>query len=111
MIPGITTGRRRFSDLSEQEVLALAISNEEDDARIYRQYAQRLREEYPEVQIRSFPPAVVLALREAYERLLAKQAASDPLAQEIIRSLESYRETVRDWTLMSDRAFLETVTD
>lgn len=47
MIPGITSGRRRFSDLSEQEVLALAISNEEDDARIYRQYAQRLREEYP----------------------------------------------------------------
>ncbi len=47
MIPGISSGRRRFSDLSEQEVLALAISNEEDDARIYRQYAQRLREEYP----------------------------------------------------------------
>jgi erythrin-vacuolar iron transport family protein len=47
MIPGLTTGRRRFSDLSEQEVLALAISNEEDDARIYRQYAERLREEYP----------------------------------------------------------------
>jgi len=47
MIPGITSGRRRFSDLSEQEVLALAISNEEDDARIYRQYAERLREDYP----------------------------------------------------------------
>jgi len=47
MIPGLSSGRRRFSDLSEQEVLALAISNEEDDARIYRQYAQRLREEYP----------------------------------------------------------------
>lgn len=47
MIPGITSGRRRFSDLSEQEVLALAISNEEDDARIYRQYAERLRAEFP----------------------------------------------------------------
>ncbi|SMH47553.1 iron exporter MbfA [Maritimibacter sp. HL-12] len=47
MIPGLTTGRRRFSDLSEQEVLALAISNEEDDARIYRQYAEALREAYP----------------------------------------------------------------
>jgi rubrerythrin len=47
MIPGFTSGRRRFSDLSEQEVLALAISNEEDDARIYRQYAERLREEFP----------------------------------------------------------------
>ena len=40
--------RRRFRDLSEQEVLALAISSEEDDARIYRSYAERLRAEYPD---------------------------------------------------------------
>lgn len=40
------TQRRRFSDLSEQEVLALAISSEEDDARIYRSYAERLRGAY-----------------------------------------------------------------
>ncbi len=39
--------RRRFSDLSEQEILALAISSEEDDARIYRTYAERLRAEFP----------------------------------------------------------------
>lgn len=41
------TQRRRFSDLSEQEVLALAISSEEDDARIYRSYAEQLRAEFP----------------------------------------------------------------
>lgn len=41
------TNRRRFSDLSEQEVLALAISSEEDDARIYRSYAERLRSDFP----------------------------------------------------------------
>ena len=46
MIPGLTT-RRRFSDLSEQEILALAISSEEDDARIYRSYGERLRGEFP----------------------------------------------------------------
>jgi erythrin-vacuolar iron transport family protein len=46
MIPGLTS-RRRFSDLSEQEILALAISSEEDDARIYRSYAERLRNDYP----------------------------------------------------------------
>jgi len=46
MIPGFGQ-RRRFRDLSEQEILALAISSEEDDARIYRQYAERLREEFP----------------------------------------------------------------
>ena len=40
--------RKRFSDLNEQEVLALAISSEEDDARIYRSYADRLRPDYPD---------------------------------------------------------------
>ena len=41
-------GRKRFKDLSEQEVLALAISSEEDDARIYRGYAENLRAEFPD---------------------------------------------------------------
>ena len=40
-------GRKRFRDLTEQEILALAISSEEDDARIYRSFAQRLRADYP----------------------------------------------------------------
>jgi rubrerythrin len=47
MIPGVAH-RRQFKQLSEQEILALAISSEEDDARIYRWYAQRLRADYPQ---------------------------------------------------------------
>ena len=46
MIAGFSH-RRRFDDLSEQEVLALAISSEEDDAAIYRTYGQALRADYP----------------------------------------------------------------
>jgi len=46
MIPGFSY-RRSFSDLSEQEIIALAISSEEDDARIYRTYAEHLRQDYP----------------------------------------------------------------
>lgn len=42
-----TFNRKRFKDLTEQEVLALAISSEEDDARIYRGYAESLRTQYP----------------------------------------------------------------
>jgi rubrerythrin len=38
---------KQFSDLSEQEVLALAITNEEEDSRIYRGFAEGLREQYP----------------------------------------------------------------
>ncbi len=39
--------RRAFDSLSEQEILALAISSEEDDARIYLAYADQLRAAYP----------------------------------------------------------------
>jgi len=39
--------RKRFRDLTEQEIIALAISSEEDDARIYRGYAQHLRADFP----------------------------------------------------------------
>ncbi len=46
MLPALSY-RRRFADLSEQEVLALAISSEEDDARIYRSFAGRLRADAP----------------------------------------------------------------
>ena len=38
---------RDFSDLSERELLALAIANEEEDGRIYADYANELREDYP----------------------------------------------------------------
>ena len=38
---------KRFSDLSEQEILALAISNEDEDSRIYRGFAEGLRAQYP----------------------------------------------------------------
>jgi rubrerythrin len=41
-------GKRDFSSLSEQEILALAISCEEDDARIYQSYAEGLRDRFPQ---------------------------------------------------------------
>lgn len=40
-------GMKKFSELTEQEVLALAITNEEEDSRIYLNFAQRLRDDYP----------------------------------------------------------------
>src|SRR5579883_88962 len=39
---------RSFESLSEREILALAISQEEEDARIYDNFADGLRDRYPE---------------------------------------------------------------
>ena len=39
---------RAFNSLTEREVLALAISSEEEDGRLYADFAESLREEYPD---------------------------------------------------------------
>ena len=39
---------KRFADLNEQEILALAISNEDEDNHIYRSFADGLRSSYPD---------------------------------------------------------------
>jgi len=38
---------KSFADLNEQEILALAVSNEDEDNRIYRSFADALRDSYP----------------------------------------------------------------
>src|ERR1700756_778897 len=38
---------KRFKDLTEREILALAITSEEEDGRIYGEFADALRESYP----------------------------------------------------------------
>jgi rubrerythrin len=39
---------KKFSDLTEREVLAVAIASEEEDGRIYMSFAENLAERYPD---------------------------------------------------------------
>ena len=39
---------KKFSDLTEREVLTVAIASEEEDGRIYMSFAENLAERYPE---------------------------------------------------------------
>ena len=39
--------KKKFKDLTEREILALAIQNEEEDGRIFGEFADQLRESYP----------------------------------------------------------------
>src|SRR5262249_39373194 len=39
--------QKKFKDLTEKEILALAIQNEEEDGRIFGEFADALRETYP----------------------------------------------------------------
>ena len=39
---------RKFDDLSERELLALAIASEEEDGRIYADFAHQMRDNFPD---------------------------------------------------------------
>jgi erythrin-vacuolar iron transport family protein len=52
---------KRFKDLTEREILALAIASEEEDGRIYGEFADALRESYP-------------ATAEIFEEMRAEEA-------------------------------------
>jgi erythrin-vacuolar iron transport family protein len=44
---GLSHPPKKFRDLTEREILAVAISAEEEDARIYMTFAEDLDERYP----------------------------------------------------------------
>ena len=49
-------------------------------------------------------------MREANDRLLAQTAADNPLFREVLESQQAYLDKVRDWTMISDYAYLKSVT-
>ncbi len=67
---------------------------------------QHIQTEYPNVQVKDFPPEVMKAMRAANDKLLLEHAAKDPLTKEIQESQASYLKQVRSWTDISHRAYL-----
>ena len=97
-----------------QEILRVAMRTA-----AYDMYAQsmhqsgvawsQMKENYPEVRHETFPPQVIDALREATAKLLDEEAEKDPQAAEIIHSQQTYLEQIRQWTAISDKAYLNSV--
>lgn len=97
-----------------QEILRVAMRTAAYDMYIQSTHQSgeawaQMKEAYPDVAHRTFPPEVIAALREATDRLLTEAADADPLAREIIDSQRDYLQQVRRWTNISDRAYLNTV--
>jgi TRAP-type mannitol/chloroaromatic compound transport system substrate-binding protein len=102
------------SDL--QEILRIAMRAAAYDmyARSYHENAvawAMIQSEYPSVQVRTFPPSVIAAMRKANEELLGKFAEADPLSRKIIASQAGYLAKARTWTAISDQAYLNSLAD
>lgn len=66
----------------------------------------KMKSEYPNVQIRSFPDDVMEALRKATEELLVEESTKDPLFKEILESQRAFLKIGREWNMMSQVAYL-----
>lgn len=72
---------------------------------------QELRAKYPNIVLRSFPADVMRALGEKTRLKLQELAggSNDGLTQEIIQSMDAYKNRARLWTRFSDQAYLNNV--
>ncbi len=106
--------RKAFDELPKnlQEILVTAMKAEALDsyAHMYNDNAiglASLRTDYPEVKVKTFPPAILDALKKANQRLLDETAAKDPLFKEVLDSQRAYLAKVRPWSMISDYTYLK----
>ncbi|MGY5451499.1 TRAP transporter substrate-binding protein [Agarivorans sp. MS3-6] len=94
-----------------QAILAVAMRKAAYDMFIHS-YAesaknwQTMLQEYPDIQVKTFPAEVIKALKTANDELLKEKAASDPMAAKIIESQQQYMQQVRAYTAISEQGYL-----
>ena len=95
-----------------QQILTIAMKTA-----AYDMYAQSMhmsgenlatiQKDYPNVKMLSFPNSVMNKIKETNDELLKEFAAKDPMTAEILNSMNAYKDKVRAWTNLSDRAYLD----
>ncbi|GAA0426409.1 TRAP transporter substrate-binding protein [Cocleimonas flava] len=67
---------------------------------------EKIKNEFPNIKVKTFPPDVMAALREANKELVDKLEEQGGLTAEIIESQRKFKKQVREWTNISDKAYL-----
>jgi len=65
--------------------------------------------QFPDVQIKQFPEAVINALKESNKKLLDEEIARSPMAKRILESRAEYLKKARAWTEIGEQSYLESI--
>lgn len=97
-------------DLRSIVAMACSAINDQMTAEFTARNAQSLQQlrADPDVEIRPFPAEVLAQLKALTAEVIAELTARDPAAAKINASFASFRDTVTDWTNISERAMLNT---
>ncbi len=110
--------KKKWDSLPEdlQEILRVAMRAVAYDmyAHSYAVSAENwaaIKKDYPNIKIKTFPKEVLDAMRKANEELLVERAAADPVAKKIIEHQAAFMAKARDWTEISDKAYLDSLSN
>ena len=67
----------------------------------------KIKTDYPNIKIKTFPKEVMDAMRAANTKLLAEKTKDNPMLKEILDSQDAYKKKAREWTKMSDFKYLK----
>jgi TRAP-type mannitol/chloroaromatic compound transport system substrate-binding protein len=108
------TWKKLPDDLREILRVSMKLASYDMYIQSYHESAENwvtMKTEFPNVQVKTFPKEVLVAMKKANQELLDEKAAADPLAKEILDSQAEYMKKARVWTNISDRAYLDSIDD
>ncbi len=97
------------ADLQAIVEIACSAVNDQMEAEFTARNAASLAQLRAEgdIEIRPFPNEVLSELRKLSEQVLADIATEDPVVARVAESFRAYRDTVNDWTEISEYAMLQ----
>ena len=98
------------ADLQKILVVAMRVSAYDMYIQNYDMNAnawQKMKEEYPNIQVKTFSKDIMDAMKKANQDLRAQMSNESPLLKEILDSQDAYMKKVREWTKMSDYLYLK----
>lgn len=106
--------QKKFNKLSDKykEILRVAMRTAAYDMYMENYYMsaeawKKIKTEYPNIKIKTFPKEVMDAMRAANDKLLVEKSKGQPLLKEILESQAAYMKKAREWTKMSDYFYLK----
>ncbi|MBT8443018.1 MAG: TRAP transporter substrate-binding protein [Gammaproteobacteria bacterium] len=99
-------------DLQAIVEIACSAVNDQMEAEFTARNAEALKQVRGDdnIEIRPFPDDVLRELRGLADEVIADMAAEDPLVARVAESFIAYRDSVMDWTSISEHAMLNTRT-
>ncbi len=71
------------------------------------EFWNKMKSEFPDIQVKSFPEDVMSALKKATDEILDEEASKDTLFKEILDSQRAFLKKAREWTKISEFSYIE----